>query len=148
MVNNEKGSVLPRRPRESVNTLSGSEDKQELQKKIVESAPLQTSPAQQTNPVNEPPADVAATPVVVPEKSDKEKYPWRADTDMSAADLMVVKKKKSYDIPYELVLRLDFIRGKKKPKALGEKVKEIQLLTEYLDKATRAELKKLGYEVD
>lgn len=147
MVNNEKGSVLPRRPRESVNTISGSEDKQELQKKIVDSAPLQTSPAQQTNPVNEQPAEVAVTPAV-PEKTDKEKYPWRADTDMSAADLMVVKKKKSYDIPYELVLRLEFIRGKKKPKALGEKVKEIQLLTEYLDKATRAELKKLGYEVD
>lgn len=147
MVNNEKGSVLPRRQRESVSTLSGTEDKQELQKKIVESAPLQTSPAQQTNPVNEAPAEVSVTPAVS-EKSDKEKYPWRADTDMSAADLMVVKKKKSYDIPYELVLRLEFIRGKKKPKALGEKVKEIQLLTEYLDKATRAELKKLGYEVD
>ncbi|EQB5549555.1 hypothetical protein U2E72_13035 [Acinetobacter baumannii] len=146
MVNNEKGSVLPRRPRESVNTISGYEDKQELQKKIVESAPLQTSPAQQTNPVSEQPS-ASVTPAV-PEKSDKEKYPWRADTDMSAADLMVVKKKKSYDIPYELVLRLEFIRGKKKPKALGEKVKEIQLLTEYLDKATRAELKKLGYEVD
>ncbi|HAV5548425.1 TPA: hypothetical protein JI101_16585 [Acinetobacter baumannii] len=146
MVNNEKGSVLPRRQRESITTLSSTEDKQELQKKIIESAPLQTSPAQQTNPVSEPPA-ASVTPAV-PEKSDKEKYPWRADTDMSAADLMVVKKKKSYDIPYELVLRLDFIRGKKKPKALGERVKEIQLLTEYLDKATRAELKKLGYEVD
>ncbi|MDC4360939.1 hypothetical protein NQ651_17260 [Acinetobacter baumannii] len=144
---NEKGSVLPRRPRESINTVSGSEDKQELQKKIVESAPLQTSPAQQTNPVNEPPADVVTTPAV-PEKSDKEKYPWRADTDMSAADLMAVRKKKSYDIPYELILRLDYIQGKKKPKALGEKVKEIQLIIEYLDKCTKAELKKLGYEVD
>lgn len=139
-MSNEKGTVLPRRQRAEVPVTS--ENKELLQKQLIDSAPLQTSPAKQTNPEHEDPVEQ------VKELSYKEKFPWRENTDMSAADLMSVRKKKSVDIPAELDLRLEYIKGKRKPKGFGERITVTSIMIEYLDKCTRAELKKLGFEVD
>ena len=59
---------------------------------VINAAPLQTIQVEQTNPV-------------------EAVKPWRAGTSMSEDELMVVTEKGSYNIPMELVLRLDYLVG-------------------------------------
>ena len=95
---------------------------------VINAAPLQTISAEQTNPVE-------AT------------KPWRTGTSMSEDELMVVTEKGSYNIPMELVLRLDYLVGTKKSRGLGRKTNKTALLIEALDEYTKRELKKQGHSV-
>lgn len=95
---------------------------------VINSAPLQTIQVEQTNPV-----EVAK--------------PWRSGTSMSEDELMVVTEKGSYNIPMELVLRLDYLVGTKKSRGLGRKTNKTALLIEALDEYTKRELKKQGHSV-
>ncbi|WP_151765734.1 hypothetical protein [Acinetobacter colistiniresistens] len=137
-MSNEKGSVLPRRlplgPKAT--DVKGNEtdvSQTEQQKKIIESAPLSTGTSQPSQ-VEEKPAQ-------------EDKYPWRKSTTMSEDELMFLKQKKSYDVVMELLLRMEYIKNHKKPRAFGQKITETSMLHDALDKWTRDELKALGYSV-
>lgn len=95
---------------------------------VIKDAPLQTISAEQTNPV-------------------ENTKPWRTGTSMSEDELMVITEKGSYNIPIELVLRIDYLVGKKKSRGLGRKTNKTALLVEALDEYTKRELKKLGHSV-
>lgn len=95
---------------------------------VINDAPLQTIQVEQTNPV-------------------EAVKPWRAGTSMSEDELMVVTEKGSYNIPMELVLRLDYLVGTKKSRGLGRKTNKTALLIEALDEYTKRELKKQGHSV-
>lgn len=95
---------------------------------VINAAPLQTIQVEQTNPV-------------------EAVKPWRAGTSMSEDELMVVTEKGSYNIPMELVLRLDYLVGTKKSRGLGRKTNKTALLIEALDEYTKRELKKQGHSV-
>lgn len=75
------------------------------------------------------------------------KQPWHSNTSMSEEELMYVKQKKSYDIPIELLLRLEFLRSNEKPKAFGQKIYESAQLIEALDEYTAKRLEALGHSV-
>ena len=66
---------------------------------------------------------------------------------MSEDELMGVRQKKSYDIPAELLLRLEYLKSKKKPKGFGQKITESSMILEALDDYTKKELKALGLSV-
>ena len=95
---------------------------------VINAAPLQTIQVEQTNPI-------------------EAVKPWRAGTSMSEDELMVVTEKGSYNIPMELVLRLDYLVGTKKSRGLGRKTNKTALLIEALDEYTKRELKKQGHSV-
>jgi len=138
-VSNEKGSFLPRRlplgPKATEGKGTETDvSKTEQQKKIIESAPLSTGTSQ--------PPQVEEKPV-----KEESKYPWRESTTMSEDELMFLKQKKSYDVVMELLLRMEYIKKHKKPKAFGQKITETSMLHEALDKWTKDELKALGYSV-
>lgn len=140
-MSNVKGSVLPRRerstPQESNENLT-EEQKAVKQTEFVNNAPLQTAQSIQTNP------SVIENPET---KVEENKYPWRENTSMSEDELMGVRQKKSYDIPAELLLRLEYLKSKKKPKGFGQKMTESSMILEALDDYTKKELKALGLSV-
>jgi len=95
--------------------------------------------------INEAPLQTISTQQVI-QVEDNQK-PWRVGTSMSEDELSVLTEKGSYNIPMELVLRLDYLVGKKKSRGLGRKTNKTALLIEALDEYTKRELKKLGHSV-
>lgn len=112
------------------------EEAQQPQQVVVE-VQQKEEPAVEKTIVQQPPAQ---------EQTDR--FPWRSDTAMTEEELMFVRTKKSYDIPMELVKRLEFLTRNKKPKTFGRKIKETELITEALNEYTKKELKALGYKVE
>ena len=124
-------SEIPANPRRAQSTAprqSVAAETNQTVEEVINGAPLKTLSAEQTNPV----------------ESIK---PWRTGTSMSEDELMVVTEKGSYNIPMELVLRMDYLVGKKKSRGLGKKTNKTALLIEALDEYTKRELKKLGHSV-
>lgn len=107
---------------------SGLDSEPQSQEQVINEAPLQTAQIEQTNPV-------------------ENTKPWRTGTSMSEDELMVVTEKGSYNVPMELVFRMDYLVGKKKSRGLGKKTNKTALLIEALDEYTKKELKKLGHSV-
>ncbi|WP_417211988.1 hypothetical protein [Acinetobacter venetianus] len=141
-MNNLKGSVLPRRERSTPqpeNENLTDEQRAEKSAEFVNNAPLHTAPAIQTNP--------STIEAIEAKKVEEIKYPWRENTSMSEDELMGVRQKKSYDIPAELLLRLEYLKSKKKPKGFGQKITESSMILEALDDYTKKELKALGLSV-
>ena len=124
-------SEIPANPRRAQSTAprqSVAAETNQTVEEVINGAPLKTLSAEQTNPV----------------ESVK---PWRTGTSMSEDELMVVTEKGSYNIPMELVLRMDYLVGRKKSRGLGKKTNKTALLIEALDEYTKRELKKLGHSV-
>lgn len=124
-------SNIPANPRRAQNpaprqAATGEQD--QTPEQVINDAPLQTLSAEQTNPV-------------------ENVKPWRIGTSMSEDELMVVTEKGSYNVPMELVFRMDYLVGKKKSRGLGKKTNKTALLIEALDEYTTKELKKLGHSV-
>lgn len=118
----------PRRAQNSAPRQSATAEQGQTPEDVIKDAPLQTISAEQTNPV----------------ESAK---PWRVGTSMSEDELMVITEKGSYNIPIELVLRMDYLVSKKKSRGFGKKTNKTALLIEALDEYTKRELKKLGHSV-
>lgn len=76
-----------------------------------------------------------------------ERKAWRINTTMSEDELMVLTEKSSFNIPMELILRLDFLVSQSKARGLGRKTNKTALVIEALDEYTTRELKKLGQKV-
>ena len=124
-------SEIPANPRRAQSTAprqSVAAETNQTVEEVINGAPLKTLSAEQTNPI----------------ESIK---PWRIGTSMSEDELMVVTEKGSYNLPMELVLRVDYLVGKKKSRGLGKKTNKTALLIEALDEYTTKELKKLGHSV-
>ena len=124
-------SDIPSNPRRAQSTAprqSVAAETSQTAEEVINEAPLKTLSAEQTNPI----------------ESIK---PWRIGTSMSEDELMVVTEKGSYNLPMELVLRVDYLVGKKKSRGLGKKTNKTALLIEALDEYTTKELKKLGHSV-
>lgn len=99
---------------------------------IIKDAPLRTSESEQTNP--------EAVQQV-------EQKPWRVGTSMAEDELLFITEKASYNIPMELVLRMDYLISQKKARSLGKRTNKTALVIEALDEYTTRELKKLGQKV-
>lgn len=108
---------------------SGRDSEPQSQEQVINEAPLQTAQIEQTNP----PVDNVK--------------PWRSSTSMSEDELMVMTEKGSYNIPLELILRIDYLVGTKKSRGLGRKTNKTALIIEALDEYTTKELKKQGLSV-
>lgn len=117
---------------------------------FTQKAAIQTAVTENPPPV-EPKKEVQAEQQVeqVQQQSqvNDNKFPWRDKTSMSEDELMYVKQKKSFDIPKELLYRLEFLRAHEKPKNFGQKIYESQQIIEALDEYTTKRLKALGYSV-
>lgn len=124
-------SEIPSNPRRAQSTAprqSVAAETSQTVEEVINEAPLKTLSVEQTNPV-------------------ENVKPWRIGTSMSEDELMVVTEKGSYNLPMELVLRVDYLVGKKKSRGLGKKTNKTALLIEALDEYTTKELKKLGHSV-
>ncbi|WP_151710779.1 hypothetical protein [Acinetobacter brisouii] len=100
---------------------------------FVSAAPLHTAGG------DEPSVDVK------PEVDTVEK-PWRQHTNMSKDELCQLARKVSLNIPAELLLRIDFLLSQKKPNVFGPRPNRSEMIIESLEKYTKAELKKLGFD--
>lgn len=96
---------------------------------IIKDAPLHTSQAEQTNPA-------------------EEKAPWRIGTSMSKEELMMITEKGSFNLPLELILRLNYLVNYENSRSIGKKTNKTEMLNESLDEYTTRKLKKLGHKVD
>lgn len=124
--------------------------------KFTQNAPVQTTTVAQPSVVEDK-QDIVDQDPIAPSKApieqaqqvqkEENKYPWRDRTTMSEDELMYVKQKKSYDLPVELLLRLEYLRQHEKPKAFGQKIYESNQLAEALDEYTTRRLKALGFSV-
>lgn len=123
---------IPGNPRRTAVQIPSRQPKTEIDKtpeEVIQAAPLRN------------------TDDTKPEETEQRK-PWRTGTNMSEDELMVLTEKSSFNIPLELIYRLDFILANKKSKGLGRKSNKTSLLIEALDEYTKRELKKLGEKVD
>lgn len=125
----------PRNKREAshIPTRTQKTDLDKTPEQVIKEAPLKTNLDEQTNP------DI----------DDQERPEWLKNTNLSEDELWALTKKKSFDFPLIIQAKLDFVIAKRKEKIKGigaKNVKEITLVTEYLDKALNAEIKKLGYD--
>lgn len=118
----------PRRAQNPAPRQSATVEQGQTPEQVINDAPLQTLSAEQTNPV-------------------ENNKPWRIGTSMSEDELMVVTEKGSYNLPMELVLRMDYLVSKKKSRGLGKKTNKTALIIEALDEYTKRELKKLGHSI-
>ena len=117
-----RGGGLPPR------TQSTSTDKTPEQ--VISEAPLKTSLAEQTNPVEDP-------------------KPWLAGEKLDEAELSNLTKIKSFNIDYLTLKKLDFVLSVKKneKRGIGQKrSNETTIVLESLNKFLDAELRKMGHK--
>ena len=128
---NKMSNEIPANPRRAQNPAprqAATAEQGQTPEQVINDAPLQTLSSEQTNPV-------------------ENTKPWRTGTSMSEDELMVVTEKGSYNIPMELVLRLDYLVSTTKSRGLGRKTNKTALLIEALDQYTTRELKKKGHSI-
>ncbi|WP_111860959.1 hypothetical protein [Acinetobacter sp. CFCC 10889] len=119
-----RGSKLP--PRETGNTDKPVEE-------VIKEAPLKTSAAEQTNPV----------------QSENELKPWLVGEKLDEAELSNLTRVKSFNIDYLTLAKLEFVLNAKKAEKRGvgqKKPNETILVLEGLNKLLDSELKKMGYK--
>lgn len=106
-------------------------DAEDIQKKIINDAPLHTVAEEQTNP-----------------KAEIVQKPWREGINLTGDELKTLTEKVSMNMPLELLLRLDYIlQHDKKNRILGKKLNKTTMYIEAIDKYTETKLKKMGLDV-
>lgn len=134
-MSNEKGAIVPPRPRPTPPSQSASmteEQRAIAQQEVINKAPLRSTDIESTNQAVEPIEDVK---------------PWRSGMQLPAEALMQIRKKTSMTMAMEHELRLAYILNDKNSKrGFGPKFFINDLINEAIEQYTKAELKKLGFD--